>query len=60
MRRVNSKLKSEKKVVNLQVIKQLAELFPQMTIIDLLEYLEYCEMIKNEMEIDIVGVTDIE
>lgn len=53
-------LKSEKKVVNLQVIKQLAELFPKMTIIDLLEYLEYCEMIKNEMEIDIVAVTDIE
>ena len=53
-------LKSEKKVVNLEVIKQLAELFPQMTIIDLLEYLEYCAMIKNEMEIDIVAVTDIE
>ena len=53
-------LKSEKKVVNLEVIKQLAELFPKMTIIDLLQYLEYCEMIKNEMEIDIVGVTDIE
>ena len=53
-------LKSKKKVVNLEVIKKLAELFPQMTMKELLEYIEYCEMIKNEMEIDIVAVTDIE
>ena len=53
-------LKSEKKVVNLQVIKKLAELFTQMTMKELLEYIEYCRMIKNEMEIDIVGVTNIE
>ena len=53
-------LKSEKKVVNLEVIKKLAELFPDMTMMELLEYIEYCEMIKNEMKIDIVAVTDIE
>ena len=52
-------LKSKKKVVNLEVIKKLAELFPDMTMMELLEYIEYCEMIKNEMKIDIVGVTDV-
>ena len=52
-------LKSKKKVVNLEVIKKLAELFPQMTMKELLEYIEYCEMIKNEMKIDVIGVTDV-
>ena len=51
-------IKTNKKVVKLEVIKRLAELFPQMTITDLLEYFEYCQMIKQEMGLDVTGVTD--
>ena len=51
-------LKSKKKVVKLEIIQTLAELFPQMTITDLLEYFEYCQMIKQEMDLPVVGVTD--
>ena len=51
-------LKTNKKVVKLEVIKRLAELFPQMTITDLLEYFEYCQMIKQEMGLDVTGVSD--
>ena len=53
-------LKSKKKVVNLEVIKKLAELFPQMTMKELLEYIEYCNIIKQEMKIEVTGVTDVE
>ena len=48
-------LKSEKKVVKLEIIQRLAELFPNMTVVALLEYFEYCEMIKAEMGIDVTG-----
>ena len=51
-------LKSKKKVVKLEVIKRLAEIFPQMTMLELLEYFEYCQMIKQEMGLDVTGVTD--
>ena len=51
-------IKTNKKVVKLEVIKRLAELFPQMTITDLLEYFKYCQMIKQEMGLDVTGVTD--
>ena len=46
-------LKTEKKVIKLEIIQRLAELFPQMTIVDLLQYFEYCQMIKAEMGIDV-------
>ena len=48
-------LKSKKKVVKLEIIKRLAEIFPQMTVTELLEYFEYCEMIKAEMGINVIG-----
>ena len=51
-------LKSKKKDVKLEIITRLAEIFPQMTVTELLEYFEYCEIIKAEMGLDITGVTD--
>ena len=41
--------KINKKVVKVDVLEKLAELFPKMTVVELLEYFEYCEMIKEEM-----------
>lgn len=51
-------IKTNKKVIKLELIKRLAELFPQLTIQDLLEYIDYCNMIKQEMGLDVVGVTN--
>ena len=48
-------LKSKKKVINLVVLRKLVELFPDMTVTELLKYFEYCEMIKAEMGIDVTG-----
>lgn len=51
-------IKTNKKVIKLELIKRLAELFPDMTIKDLLEYIDYCNMIKQEMGLDVIGVTN--
>ena len=51
-------IKTNKKVIKLDVIQRLAELFPDLTIKDLLEYIDYCNMIKQEMGLDVVGVTN--
>ena len=51
-------LKSKKKVINLVVLRKLVELFPDMTVVALLEYFEYCEIIKAEMGLDTIGVAD--
>ena len=32
-----------KKVINFETIKKLAELFPTMTVVDLLDYIDLCE-----------------
>ena len=48
-------MSTNKEVVKLEVIQRLAELFPNMTVVALLEYFEYCEMIKAEMGIDVTG-----
>ena len=39
-----------KKVINFETIKKLAELFPTMTIIDLLDYIDLCEELNKEGE----------
>ena len=39
-----------KKVIKMDVLERLAELFPDMTILNLLEFINYCEIIKKEME----------
>ena len=51
-------MSTNKEVVKLEVIQRLAELFPNMTVVALLEYFEYCEMIKAEMGLDTIGVAD--
>ena len=51
-------LKSKKKGVKLEIIRRLAEIFPQMTVTELLEYFEYCQMIKQELGLDTIGVAD--
>ena len=51
-------LKSKKKVINLVVLRKLVELFPDMTVTELLKYFEYCEIIKAEMGLDAIGVAD--
>ena len=51
-------VKTNKKVVKLDVIQRLAELFPKMTMGELLEYIDYCQMIKQEMNLEVTGVTN--
>ena len=42
-------MSTNKEVVKLETIKTLAELFPEMTVVDLLEWLEYCETLSREV-----------
>lgn len=42
-------IKSNKEVVKLETIKTLAELFPEMTVVDLLEWFEYCKTLSREV-----------
>lgn len=51
-------VKTNKKVVKLDVIQRLAELFPKMTMGELLEYIDYCQIIKQEMNLEVTGVTN--
>ena len=41
-------IKSNKEVVKLDTIKTLADLFPKMTVVDLLEWIEYCKTLTRE------------
>ena len=46
-------MSTNKEVVRIETIRTLAELFPKMTVVDLLEWIEYCrtldkEVIKND------------
>ena len=40
---------TNKEVVKLETIKTLANLFPEMTVIDLLEWIEYCKTLSSEV-----------
>ena len=40
---------TNKEVVKLETIKKLAELFPEMTVVDLLEWFKYCETLSREV-----------
>lgn len=42
-------MNSNKEVVKLETIRTLADLFPKMTVIDLLEWIEYCETLSREV-----------
>ena len=39
-----------KEVIKYDVLKRLAELFPTMTIIDLLDYIELCKELNNTVK----------
>lgn len=39
---------TNKEVVKLETIKTLAELFPRMTVVELLEWIEYCKTLSRE------------
>ena len=41
-------MSTNKEVIKLETIKTLAELFPEMTVIDLLEWIEYCKTLSRE------------
>ena len=41
-------MSTNKEVIKLETIKTLAELFPEMTVVDLLEWFEYCKTLTRE------------
>ena len=42
-------IKTNKEVIKLETIKTLANLFPNMTVVDLLEWIEYCKTLSREV-----------
>ena len=42
-------MSTNKEVIKLETIKTLAELFPEMTVVDLLEWIEYCKTLSSEV-----------
>ena len=42
-------MSTNKEVIKLEIIKTLAELFPKMTVLDLLEWIEYCKTLTREV-----------
>lgn len=42
-------MSTNKEVIKLETIKTLAELFPEMTVVDLLEWIEYCKTLSKEV-----------
>ena len=41
-------MSTNKEVVKLDTIRTLANLFPEMTVVDLLEWFEYCKTLSKE------------
>ena len=42
-------MSTNKEIVKLETIKTLAKLFPKMTVVELLEWIEYCNTLSREM-----------
>ena len=42
-------MSTNKEVVRIETIRTLAELFPEMTVLDLLEWIEYCKTLTREV-----------
>lgn len=42
-------MSTNKEVVKLDTIKTLADLFPKMTVVELLEWIEYCKTLSREV-----------
>ena len=41
-------MSTNKEVIKLETIRTLANLFPEMTVLDLLEWIEYCKTLTRE------------
>ena len=42
-------MSTNKEVIRIETIRTLAELFPEMTVVDLLEWFKYCETLSREV-----------
>ena len=42
-------MSTNKEVVKLETIRTLAELFPKMTVVELVEWIEYCKTLSMEV-----------
>ena len=42
-------MSTNKEVIKLETIRTLANLFPEMTVVDLLEWIEYCKTLTREV-----------
>ena len=42
-------MSTKKEVIKIETIKKLAELFPEMTVVDLLDWIEYCKLLSKEV-----------
>ena len=42
-------MSTNKEIVRIETIRTLANLFPEMTIVDLLEWFKYCETLTREV-----------
>lgn len=42
-------MSTNKEVIRIETIRTLAELFPEMTVVDLLEWIEYCKTLSKEV-----------
>ena len=42
-------MSTNKEVVRIETIKTLANLFPNMTVVELLEWIEYCDTLSREV-----------
>ena len=42
-------MSSNKEIIKLETIRTLADLFPEMTVVDLLEWIEYCKTLTREV-----------
>ena len=42
-------MSTNKEVIRIETIRTLANLFPEMTVLDLLEWIEYCKTLSREV-----------
>lgn len=42
-------MSTNKEIIKIETIKKLAEIFPEMTVVDLLAWIEYCKVLSREV-----------
>lgn len=42
-------MSTNKEIIKIETIKKLAKLFPDMTVVDLLDWIEYCKILSKEV-----------